>query len=246
MILHWRVPLKEGQKYKAMKVSGYKILRYTCPAPEHFILICPVSFISHPELTRMNLPNKLTISRIVLSPIFMIFFLIDNLYTRYFALFIFSAASLTDLYDGYLARKTGVITSFGKFMDPLADKILTSTALISFASLGYVQPWMVLMIIGRDFIVTGLRSVAAYRGLIILPSRVAKWKTASQMVVIVIILLYINIRTTLLAYGQWDLEFDPIAWIVLNSMVFVSMVLTVSSGLDYLIKNRSIFTSLLR
>ena len=102
------------------------------------------------------------------------------------------------------------------------------------------------MIIGRDFIVTGLRSVAAYRGLIILPSRVAKWKTASQMVVIVIILLYINIRTTLLAYEQWDLEIDPIAWIVLNSMVFVSMVLTVSSGLDYLIKNRSIFTSLLR
>ena len=194
----------------------------------------------------MNLPNKLTISRIVLSPIFMVFFLIDNLYTRYFALFIFSAASLTDLYDGYLARKTGIITSFGKFMDPLADKILTSTALISFASLGHVQPWMVLMIIGRDFIVTGLRSVAAYRGLIILPSRVAKWKTASQMVVIVIILLYINIRTTLLAYGQWDLEIDPIAWIVLNSMVFISMVLTVSSGLDYLIKNRSIFTSLLR
>ena len=176
----------------------------------------------------------------------MVFFLIDNLYTRYFALFIFSAASLTDLYDGYLARKTGIITSFGKFMDPLADKILTSTALISFASLGHVQPWMVLMIIGRDFIVTGLRSVAAYRGLIILPSRVAKWKTASQMVVIVIILLYINIRTTLLAYGQWDLEIDPIAWIVLNSMVFISMVLTVSSGLDYLIKNRSIFTSLLR
>lgn len=194
----------------------------------------------------MNLPNKLTISRIILSPIFMVFFLIDNLYTRYFALLIFSAASLTDLYDGYLARKTGVITSFGKFMDPLADKILTSTALISFASLGYIQTWMVLTIIGRDFIVTGLRSVAAYRGLIILPTQVAKWKTAAQMVAIVIILLYINIRTTMLAYDQWDPEIDPVAGIVLNSLVFIAMVLTVTSGLDYCIKNRSIFTSLLR
>ena len=194
----------------------------------------------------MNLPNKLTIARIVLSPIFMIFFLIDNLYTRYFALLIFSAASLTDLYDGYLARKTGVITSFGKFMDPLADKILTSTALISFASLGVIQTWMVLTIIGRDFIVTGLRSAAAYRGLLIMPTRVAKWKTASQMVVIVIILLYINIRTTYLSMEQWDSAIDPIASLALNSMVFVSMALSVSSGMEYLIKNRSIFTNLLK
>ncbi|KPJ65578.1 CDP-diacylglycerol--glycerol-3-phosphate 3-phosphatidyltransferase, partial [candidate division WOR-1 bacterium DG_54_3] len=76
----------------------------------------------------MNLPNKLTITRIILAPIFMIFFLIDNVYSRYFSTFIFIVAALTDLYDGYLARKTGVITGFGKFMDPLADKILTSTA----------------------------------------------------------------------------------------------------------------------
>ena len=152
----------------------------------------------------MNLPNKLTIFRIILSPIFMVFFLVDTLYTRYIALAIFLIASLTDLYDGYLARKTGVITSFGKFMDPLADKILTSTALICFASLGYIYTWMVLVIIGRDFIVTGLRCIAAYRGLLILPTQVAKWKTASQMVVIVIILLYINVQTTMIAYGQWN------------------------------------------
>ncbi len=194
----------------------------------------------------MNLPNKLTIFRIILSPIFMVFFLVDTLYTRYIALVIFMIASLTDLYDGYLARKTGVITSFGKFMDPLADKILTSTALICFASLGYIYTWMVLVIIGRDFIVTGLRCIAAYRGLLILPTQVAKWKTASQMVVIVIILLYINVQTTMVAYGQWNGEFDDIAWWVLNGMVFVSMTLTVSSGLDYVVKNRSIITSLLR
>ena len=142
--------------------------------------------------------------------------------------------------------RPSVITSFGKFMDPLADKILTSTALICFASLGYIYTWMVLVIIGRDFIVTGLRCIAAYRGLLILPTQVAKWKTASQMVVIVIILLYINVQTTMIAYGQWSGEYDGVAWWVLNGMVFVSMTLTVSSGLDYVIKNRSIFTSLLR
>ena len=194
----------------------------------------------------MNLPNKLTIIRIVLSPIFMVFLLIDTLYTRYIALLIFGIASLTDLYDGYLARKTGVITSFGKFMDPLADKILTSTALICFASLGYIYTWMVLVIIGRDFIVTGLRCIAAYRGQLILPTQVAKWKTASQMVVIVVILLYISLQTTMTALGRWDSSLDGIAWYFLNGMVFVSMTLTVSSGLDYVIKNRSIFTSLLR
>ena len=105
---------------------------------------------------------------------------------------------------------------------------------------------MVLVIIGRDFIVTGLRCIAAYRGQLILPTQVAKWKTASQMVVIVIILLYINVQTTMVAFGQWNGEFDDIAWWVLNGMVFVSMSLTVSSGLDYVVKNRSIFTSLLR
>lgn len=194
----------------------------------------------------MNLPNKLTISRIILSPIFMIFFLIDNLYTRYFALFIFSAASLTDLYDGHLAKTTGVVTSFGKFMDPLADKILTSTALIAFVALGYVQAWIVLTIIAREFIITGLRTLAAYRGLIILPSQVARWKTASQMIAIVLILIYINVRTTSLAYGHWNTNIDGWASWGINGLVFISMLLTVGSGIDYAVKNRSLLTSLLR
>ena len=103
-----------------------------------------------------------------------------------------------------------------------------------------------MVIIGRDFIVTGLRCIAAYRGQLILPTQVAKWKTASQMVVIVVILLYISVQTTMTALGRWDSSLDGIAWYCLNGMVFVSMTLTVSSGLDYVIKNRSIFTSLLR
>ena len=116
----------------------------------------------------------------------------------------------------------------------------------TFASLGYIYIWMVLVIIGRDFIVTGLRCIAAYRGLLILPTQVAKWKTASQMVVIVIILLYINVKTTMIAFSEWNGDYDDFAWYLFNGMVFVSMTLTVSSGFDYIIKNRSIFTSLLR
>jgi len=116
----------------------------------------------------MNTPNKLTITRIILAPIFMVFSHGQRL-LRALSLLIFGVASLTDLWDGHLARKYGIITGFGKFMDPLADKILTSTAFISFAALGYVQAWMIMLIIFREFFITGLRSLAAYRGLIISP-----------------------------------------------------------------------------
>jgi CDP-diacylglycerol--glycerol-3-phosphate 3-phosphatidyltransferase len=195
----------------------------------------------------MNLPNKLTITRIILAPIFMIFFLVDNVYSRYFSTFIFIVATLTDLYDGYLARKTGVITGFGKFMDPLADKILTSTAFISFVALGYVQAWMILIIIVREFLVTGLRSIAAYKGVVILPSTLAKWKTGCQMSLIVIILVYINLKTTLLPLGyNWSLLTSDSTYKVFDGMVFFTMLLTVGTGIDYLIKNAFLLKGVLK
>ena len=195
----------------------------------------------------MNLPNKLTIIRIILAPVFMIFFLIDNVYSRYFSTLIFIVAALTDMYDGYLARKTGVITGFGKFMDPLADKILTSTAFISFVALGYVQAWMILIIIVREFLVTGLRSVAAYKGVVILPSILAQWKTACQMVVIVVILLYINLQTTFLPLGyDWALLTSDTTYRVFDAMVFITMLLTVGTGLDYVIKNAFLLKGVLK
>ncbi len=138
----------------------------------------------------MNLPNALTLLRIALSPVFMMLFIIDNLWTRFWAMVIFIIAALTDLYDGYYARKYGVTTSFGKFMDPLADKILVSVAFISFVTLGYVEMWMVLAIIFREFLITGLRSLAAYKGVVIVPTRWAKVKTFMQMTAIAVILLY--------------------------------------------------------
>jgi CDP-diacylglycerol--glycerol-3-phosphate 3-phosphatidyltransferase len=195
----------------------------------------------------MNLPNKLTITRIILAPIFMAFFLIDNVYSRYFSTFIFIVGALTDLYDGYLARKTGVITGFGKFMDPLADKILTSTAFISFVALGYVRAWMILIIIVREFLVTGLRSIAAYKGVVILPSTLAQWKTGCQMIVIVIILVYINLKATFLPLGyNWSILTSDLIYKVFDGMVFFTMLLSLGTGIDYLVKNAFLLKGVLK
>jgi CDP-diacylglycerol--glycerol-3-phosphate 3-phosphatidyltransferase len=195
----------------------------------------------------MNLPNKLTLARIVLAPFFMVFLLIDNVYFRYLATLIFVVAALTDAYDGYLARKTGVITGFGKFMDPLADKILVSTAFISFVALGYVQAWMVLVIILREFLVTGLRSLAAYKGVVILPSYLAKWKTACQMTVIVAILMYINLQATLVPLGnEWSLLAKSSFSGIFDVMILITMLLTVITGVDYVVKNAFLIKGVLK
>jgi len=195
----------------------------------------------------MNTPNKLTLLRIILSPVFMFFFLMDNVYARVVSLVIFTFAALTDLWDGYLARKYGIITGFGKFMDPLADKILTSTAFISFAALGYVKAWMIMLIIIREFFITGLRSLAAYRGLVISPTPTAKFKTVLQMVTIVVILLYINLKTVLEAMG-YETHFlsSPVYAITFDWLVLATMVVTVGTGIDYLIKNGSTLKAVLK
>jgi len=195
----------------------------------------------------VNLPNKLTIARIILAPIFMIFLLIDNMYFRYLSTLIFIVAALTDVYDGYLARKTGVMTGFGKFMDPLADKILVSTAFISFVALGYVQTWMVLVIILREFLVTGFRSLAAYKGVVILPSYWAKWKTGCQMMVIIIILVYVNLKSTLVPLGyNWSIFTTDSAFRAFDIMIFITMLLTVGTGIDYLVKNAFLLKGVLK
>ena len=145
----------------------------------------------------MNFPNLLTLARIFLSPVFMILILFESFAWRLAATGVFIIAALTDLADGYLARKWGMNSGFGRFMDPLADKILVSTAFLSFVTLGYARGWMVMIIIVREFLITGLRSVAAYKGMVISPSILAKWKTVSQMVAIVAILLYANLEPLL-------------------------------------------------
>jgi len=195
----------------------------------------------------MNLPNKLTLARILLSPVFMVFLLIDNVYSRYFATLIFLIAALTDLYDGYIARKYGVVTGFGKFMDPLADKILVSTAFISFVALGYVKAWMILVIIVREFLITGLRSLAAYKGMVIMPTILAQVKTFSQMLVIMIILVFTNLKTTLVPLGyNWSFFSNPTIFKLFDLLIFISMLLTVGTGIDYLVKNIPLLKGVLK
>jgi len=195
----------------------------------------------------MNLPNFLTITRIFLSPVYMVLFLIENPYSRLAATIVFIIAALTDLFDGYLARRTGSMTAFGKFMDPLADKILVSTAFITFVNLGYAESWMVTVIIVREFFIIGLRSIAAYKGMVITPSYAAQFKTALQMLVITCILIFINMKTLLVPAGyNWVMFTSPTTNTVFDGLILITVVLTVATGLDYLFKSSGLLKGLLR
>ena len=193
------------------------------------------------------MPNKLTLLRVLLAPVFMFFFLFDNFYMRLVALILFTVASLTDMADGYYARKYGIITGFGKFMDPLADKILVSSALISFTALHYVSPIPVMLIIGREFSITGLRLLAAYRGVVISPSWWAKVKTFLQMSTVGIVIAYVTLMTTLNHFDSparsW-FEFDYHFY--LNLLLWVTAVITVWTGIDYIVKYYYMIKSVLK
>lgn len=141
----------------------------------------------------MNLPNKLTLVRLGLVPAFMIFMIVDNFWTRIAALLIFIGASITDWYDGKIARETGTVTVIGTFLDPLVDKMLIVAALVGFVEIRalHIPAWMVVLIISREFLITGLRSLAASRGIVMAAERAGKFKTASQMTAIIAILVFL-------------------------------------------------------
>jgi CDP-diacylglycerol--glycerol-3-phosphate 3-phosphatidyltransferase len=195
----------------------------------------------------MNMPNKLTLSRIILSPIFMTFFLFDNAYSRLFGFLLYLLAALSDAADGHYARKYGIVTGFGKFMDPLADKILVSTAFIALLALGYARAWMIMLIIAREFYVTGLRSLAAYRGTVIPPSTLAKVKTVLQMSAITFILLIITLESIFRIYNsplETLLAFDR--QLVYDIIIGIITLITVYTGFDYTVKYYSMIKNVLR
>jgi CDP-diacylglycerol--glycerol-3-phosphate 3-phosphatidyltransferase len=195
----------------------------------------------------MNLPNKLTLARIILSPVFMALILIDDTRAKLVSLVVFVVAALTDLGDGYFARRRGLATGFGKFMDPLADKILTSTALISFVALGYVRGWMVTVIVGREFFITGFRSLAAYRGMLIAPTLGAKFKTLLQMITISAILLFVYLKATLAPLGyQWAIFESGTTKTVFDWLMGANVILAVATGLDYLIRNFALLKNVMK
>jgi CDP-diacylglycerol--glycerol-3-phosphate 3-phosphatidyltransferase len=175
----------------------------------------------------MNLANKITMVRILMVPVFMGLMLLEFPYHMEAALAVFLTASLTDKLDGYLARKYNMITDFGKFMDPLADKLLVTGAFVVLIQLGRIEAWIVFVILAREFAVTGLRSLAAAQNVIIAASNFGKIKTVVQIVTICILLLG-NFPFSLI-----NLPMDIIA-------VYTALIITVLSGLDYFGKNMQI------
>jgi CDP-diacylglycerol--glycerol-3-phosphate 3-phosphatidyltransferase len=202
----------------------------------------------HPARVKtMNLPNKLTISRIILSPVFMIIFLLDDPTAKLIGLIIFAIAALTDLGDGYLARRLGRTTGFGKFMDPLADKILTSTAFIALVATGHVRAWMVALIIAREFVITGFRLLAAYRGMVILPTFLARLKTFLQMFSISVILLYVYLEAAWLeTLVGWGLQPGITITYSFDGLVLLTTIITVGTGVDYVIKYGGLLKNVLK
>ncbi|MCI6092404.1 CDP-diacylglycerol--glycerol-3-phosphate 3-phosphatidyltransferase [bacterium] len=176
----------------------------------------------------MNLPNKLTVLRVVMIPFFVAFLLFDitGAADKWIALAIFCAASLTDMLDGKIARKYNLVTNFGKFMDPLADKLLVCTAMICLVSMDKLNVIVVLVIIAREFIISGFRLVASDNGIVIAASYWGKFKTVSQMAMVIVLIMDLG--------GVFEM--------IGNVLVWVALILTVVSLVDYIAKNKQVLT----
>ncbi|MBQ6314332.1 MAG: CDP-diacylglycerol--glycerol-3-phosphate 3-phosphatidyltransferase [Mogibacterium sp.] len=175
----------------------------------------------------MNLPNKLTLIRVIAVPFFIILFLMEK-YPA--ALVIFVAASITDYFDGKIAREQNLVTNFGKIMDPLADKILVYSALCLFIEVELIDAWMLIVILAREFIIAGMRTVAASEGRVLAAGMSGKIKTALQMVSVCIILLGLAVPDV------------PKIVIVGYYIFLLSLVMTIYSGCEYVIKNKDVFS----
>lgn len=176
----------------------------------------------------MNLPNKLTVLRVILIPFFVVSLMIENGANqtfRYVAAAIFIIASLTDMLDGKIARKYNLVTNFGKFMDPLADKLLVCSALICLIQLGQLPAWMVIIIVSREFIISGFRLVAAEQGIVIAASYWGKFKTTFQMIAVVLMILNFEALSVVTLICTW-----------------VALILTIISLVDYIAKNHKVLT----
>lgn len=176
----------------------------------------------------MNLPNKLTVLRVIMVPFFVLFMLtnLGGEANKWIALAIFCIASLTDMLDGKIARKYNLVTNFGKFMDPLADKLLVCSAMICLITTGQLAAWIVIIIIAREFIISGFRLVAADNGIVIAASYWGKFKTVSQMAMIIVLI------------ADFGGVFDMIGTV----LIWVSLILTVVSLVDYVAKNVEVLT----
>lgn len=204
-------------------------------------------------LMRMNLPNKLTLARLVMVPVFMVFVNIDHAVAQILALVTFIGAGITDLYDGYLARKYNMVTPLGVFMDPLADKLIITAAFISFVEIAplHIPAWMVVLIVGREFLITGLRSLAASQGELVPADEGGKFKTSVQTTAIITILVVLIIDSCLRHF--WGISISApganagwraaaasvLAWTPFW-MVFIATLFSLVTGISYLRKHKAL------
>ncbi|WP_440895385.1 CDP-diacylglycerol--glycerol-3-phosphate 3-phosphatidyltransferase [Amphibacillus sp. Q70] len=184
----------------------------------------------------MNIPNRITLSRILLIPIFILLLTIPIDWgswdmgttslpiVHFVAALLFILASGTDWLDGYYARKYNLVTNLGKFLDPMADKLLVTAAFVLLIELGLAPAWLVIIILSREFAVTGLRLVAAGEGIVLAAGNMGKWKTAFQLIAIIVLLLH-------------NFPFSYLGWPVGSVLLYIALILTVVSGVDYFIKN---------
>lgn len=177
----------------------------------------------------MNLPNKLTVLRVLMIPFFVLFMLVDIVPAadKWIALALFAIASLTDLLDGKIARKYNLVTNFGKFMDPLADKLLVSSAMICLVEMGRIPAWVVIVIISREFIISGFRLVASDNGIVIAASYWGKFKTVFQMSMIIVMIADLG---------------GTVFPIIEQILMWIALVLTIVSLIDYIAKNKQVLT----
>ncbi len=182
----------------------------------------------------MNLPNKITVFRIVMIPVFIICMSVNFTGHEIAALIVYIVAAASDFVDGHIARSQNLITDFGKFMDPLADKLLTSAAFICLVELKMIPAWVVITIIAREFAITGLRTLAANNGTVIAASMWGKAKTMSQMIATV--LLLVSLIPQMQAY--------PIIGLLGNIGIYIALILTIISGVDYFRLNKDVFQSM--
>ncbi|MDD5108042.1 MAG: CDP-diacylglycerol--glycerol-3-phosphate 3-phosphatidyltransferase [Candidatus Omnitrophota bacterium] len=192
----------------------------------------------------MNLANRLTMSRILLTFVFMFFLFCHGLWPKILSLIVFSLAALSDLFDGMIAQRRNMVTDFGRLMDPIADKILVLAAFAAFVQLQLIDAWMFMIIVSREILITSLRLFALNKGKVLSAARAGKHKTVLQMLVIFAILGFIVLKEIVLKYYTWNPAWENIFRQGIFFLMLLTVGLTLFSGLSYLWENRKVITRL--
>lgn len=192
----------------------------------------------------MNIANRLTTSRIVLTFVFMFFLFCQGVVAKSAAFLIFSLAALSDFFDGRIAKQRNIISDFGKFMDPVADKILVLAAFAAFVQMNLIEAWMLVIIIAREFLITSLRLFALNKGRVLAASKAGKHKTAFQMFVIFWILGFILLKEVMLRFFTWNPAWETLFHRGIYILMWIVVGLTLYSGISYLWENRKVITKI--